>query len=140
MKRLLTLTSIRDEYIKINSRKTKVECLLIRMRNLPQGILFVTKTGRSLVCIEFPDKKLKITRTFNPKNLKAEPFSLKGGLYDEEEIKFNNKKTTLAGTLTIPRKEGKHPAVLLIGGAEESDREKKGLFRYLADKIGRAHV
>ena len=123
MKRLLTLTSIRDEYMKINSRKIKVECLLVRMKNLPQGMLFVTKTGRGLVCIEFPDKKLKIMRTFVPKDKKAEPFLLKSDLYKEEEVKFSDKKTALAGTLTTPRAEEKHPAVLFVGGTEESDRD-----------------
>jgi alpha-beta hydrolase superfamily lysophospholipase len=137
MNRLLTLTSIRDEYMKVGSRKIKVECLLIRMKNLPQGMLFVTKTGRSLVAIEFPDKKLKITRTFIPKTLKAEKLVLKSDEYTEEDIKFNDKKITLAGTLTVPKKEGLHPAVLLISGLEESDREGQGLFTYLAGTLGK---
>lgn len=137
MKRLLTLTSVRDEYIKIGSRRIKVECLLVRMRNLPQGMLFVTKTGRSLVGIEFPEKKIKITRTLIPKNFKAEKFVLKSDAYAEEEVKFNNKKITLAGTLTVPQKEGPHPAVLLISGSEENDREEQGLFTYLADRLGK---
>jgi len=135
MKRLLTLTSIRDEYMKINSRKIKVECLLIRMRNLTQGMLFVTKTGRSLVCIEFPEKKLKITRIFGPKDLKAEPLLLKSDLYSEEAVKFSDKKTALAGTFTAPKSEGRHPAALLIGGAEEVDRDEQGLFKYAADML-----
>jgi alpha-beta hydrolase superfamily lysophospholipase len=136
MKRLLTLTSIRDEYMKVNSRKIKVECLLIRMKNLPQGMLFVTKTGRSLVCIEFPDRKLKIMRTFEDKALKAEPLALKSGACADEEVKFNDKKIALSGTLTVPSKGEKHPAVLLVGGREESDREEQGLFTYLANALG----
>lgn len=137
MKRLLILTSIRDEYLKVGSRKIKVECLLIRMKNLPQGTLFVTKTGRSLVGIEFPDKKIKITRTFIPKNFKAERFALKADAYTEEEVKFNNKKITLAGTLTVPKKEPAYPTALLIGGSIEGDREEQGLFTYLADMLGK---
>ena len=137
MNRLLTLTSIRDEYIKVGSRKIKVECLLIRMKNLSQGMLFVTKTGRGLVGIEFPDKKLKITRTFTPKILKAKKFVLKSDEYTEEDVKFNDKKTTLAGTLTIPKKEGPHPAMLLISGSEDSNREGQGLFTYLSDALGK---
>ena len=136
MKRLLTLTSIRDDYMKINSRKVKVECLLVRMRNLSQGMLFVTKTGRSLVCIEFPDKKLKITRTFNPGSLNAKPLILKSDLYTENEVRFNDKKTALAGTFTAPKPEGKHPAALLVGGIEESDRDEQGLFSHVARMLG----
>ncbi len=138
MKRRLTLTSIRDEYIKVGKRKTKVECLLVRMKNLPQGILYVTKTGRSLVSIEFPEKNIKIIRTFVPKNInKAGRFSFKPDDYTEEEVKFNNKKISIAGTVTAPKKEGAHPAVLLLGGCEDCDRDEKGLFVYIADKLSK---
>lgn len=137
MKRRLTLTSIRDDYIKIGSRKTKVECLLIRMKNFPQGMLYVAKNGRSLVGIEFPEKGIKIMRTFALKTVKAEKFILKSDAYTEEGVKFNNKKTSLAGTVTVPKKEGLHPAVLMIGDHEECDRDEKGLFVYLADMLSR---
>lgn len=138
MKRLLILTSIRDEYIKIGSKKIKVECLLIRMKNFSQGMLFVTKTGRSLVGIEFPEKRIKIMRTFMPKSINGEQFILKANAYKEEDIKFNDKKTALAGTVTIPNNDGPHPAVLLISGTEKSDRQEQGLFTYIADSLGKS--
>ena len=39
--------------------------------------------------------------------------------YDSEEVKFENTvdDLTLAGTLTIPKKPGRHPAVVLISGS-----------------------
>lgn len=137
MKRLLTLTSIKDDYIKVGKRKIKVECLLIRMKNKPQGMLFVTKSGRSLVGMEFPDKKLKIMRAFSPKEIVSKKFNASPGAQKEEEVRFNNKKTTIAGTITLPAREGRHPAVLLIGGSGENDREEQGLFTYLADMLGK---
>lgn len=44
--------------------------------------------------------------------------------YISEEIKFANKKDSviLAGTLTIPKKEGCYPAVILISGSMPSNR------------------
>ena len=137
MKRLLILTSIRDEYLKIGSRKIKVECLLIKIRNSPQGMLWVTKSGRTLVGIEFPDKKIKITRSFLSKNLESKKFVLKSDSYSEEDVKFNNKKVVLSGTLTIPKKEGLCPSVLLIGEDKECDREGNGLFTAVADNLGK---
>jgi len=137
MKRLLTFTSIKDECMVIGSKKIKVECLLIRMKKFSQGMLFVTKTGRSLVGIEFPEKRIKITRTFSPKDISAKQFVLKSDVYTEKEIKFSDKKAALAGTLTIPKNEGLHPAVLLIGGTEDSDRQEQGLFTCLADTLGK---
>ncbi len=137
MKRILTLSSIRDEYIKIGSRKIKVECLLIRIRNSPQGMLWVTKSARSIVKIEFPDLKLKLTRTFSLKKVNEvnEPVT-KHGLYDEEAVKFNSKKTVLEGTLTIPKKGEPLPAVLLLGRTDGSNREDQGLFTRLAGRLG----
>ena len=137
MKRVLTLTSIRNEYLKIGSRKIKVECLLIKIRNAPQGMLWVTKSGRSLVGIEFPEKKIKITRVFSQKNLEAKKATLKNDAYKEEDIKFSNKKITLGGTLTVPKKEGLLPSVLLISGNAGLDREDIGLFTAIADNLGR---
>lgn len=145
MKRLLTLTSIRDEYLKIGSRRIKVECLLIKIRNSAQGMLWVTKSGRALVGVEFPDKKIKIMRVFTAKNLASKKFALKNEAYNEEEIKFNNKKIALAGTLTIPKPEGlreaksapAHPAILLISGNQGLDRENMGLFTAIADSLGK---
>ena len=137
MKRLLTLTSIKDEYIKIGSRRIKVECLQIRIRNSPQGMLWMTKSGRSIVKIEFPDLKLRITRTFSLKKVNEVSGSVaKNGLYDEEVVKFNNKKILLEGTLTVPKKGGPVPTVLLLGGMNGSDREEQGLFTQLAGRLG----
>jgi hypothetical protein len=137
MKRLLTLTSVKDEYIKIGSRKIRVECLLVRIRNSPQGMIWVTKSGKSIVKIEFPDLKLKITRTLSLKKVnEVKKPSAKNDLYDEETVKFNSKKTVLEGTLTIPKKKEPLPAVLLLGRTDGSDRENQGLFTRLAGRLG----
>jgi pimeloyl-ACP methyl ester carboxylesterase len=137
MKRLLVLTSVRDEYIMIGSRKIKVECLLIRIKNSPQGMLWVTKSSRSIVKIEFPDLKLKITRTNSLKKVnEVNKHVTKNDLYDEEIVKFNSKKTVLEGTLAIPKKGSPLPAVLLLGRTNGSDREDQGLFTRLAGRLG----
>ena len=46
--------------------------------------------------------------------------------YNEEEVTFENKTAgiTLAGTLTIPKKTGKFPAVVLITGSGQQDRDE----------------
>lgn len=137
MKRLLTLTSIRDEYLKIGTRKIKVECLVIKIRNSPQGMLWVTKSGRSLVAIEFPDKKIRISRSFVPKTLEVKKFYFNSELYREDNVKFNNKKIVLSATITIPKKDSPRPAVLLIGGNKGYDREEGGLFTDIADNLGK---
>lgn len=60
-------------------------------------------------------KKEEIKRPQEPK----EPFA-----YYTEEVTFENKidKNVLAGTLTLPKKEGKFPVVILISGSGPQNR------------------
>ena len=46
--------------------------------------------------------------------------------YSEEEVRYRNAKdgVELAGTLTLPRGEGPHPAVVLITGSGAQDRDE----------------
>ena len=46
--------------------------------------------------------------------------------YDEEDVVYDNPKSgnKLAGTLTLPRSPGPHPAVLLITGSGPQDRDE----------------
>ncbi|NJO90584.1 MAG: hypothetical protein HC831_17710 [Chloroflexia bacterium] len=43
--------------------------------------------------------------------------------YRSEDVILKNGETTLAGTLTVPKKEGKHPAVVLISGSGPQNRD-----------------
>ncbi|KUJ61692.1 hypothetical protein AR687_12205 [Flavobacteriaceae bacterium CRH] len=49
--------------------------------------------------------------------------------YYTEEVKFENKtaNVTLAGTLSLPKKEGNFPAVILITGSSPQNRDEEGL-------------
>ena len=49
--------------------------------------------------------------------------------YYSEEVQFENKvaKITLAGTLTLPQKEGKFPVVVLISGSGPQNRDEEML-------------
>lgn len=65
--------------------------------------------------------------------------------YDEREATFTSKDgTKLTGTLTIPKKPGKHPAVLLISGTGEQDRDETlsghKPFLVIADHLTRAGI
>jgi uncharacterized protein len=61
--------------------------------------------------------------------------------YKEEEVTFKNGNESFAGTLTIPFKEGKHPAVIMITGSGPQDRNEEILgfkiFGIIADKLTR---
>jgi len=137
MKRLVTLTSVRDEYIKVGRRKIKTEYLLLKIKNYPQGGVWVAKSDKSLIKLEIPQKGLSITRVFSPVTLSAKGYVSKGDEYISEEVVFKNRNIQLAGTLTIPKKEGKLPAVLLIAGSGPQDREYQGFFASIADYLSK---
>ncbi len=64
--------------------------------------------------------------------------------YDEREVTYTNGDISLAGTLTIPKGEGKHPAALLITGSGAQDRDESLLghrpFLVIADHLTRAGI
>ncbi|MBN1526663.1 MAG: alpha/beta hydrolase [Candidatus Omnitrophica bacterium] len=139
MKVNVTLTSIRDEYLKIEGHNVKTECLLVKIRNHPTSILWVSKADKSIIRFETPSKHLRITRRFAPKAMTfaAEDAAFRNEAYTESEVTFKSGPVILAGTLTVPAKEGRHPAILLIGGYGPCDRSYHGLFSSLADNFGR---
>lgn len=66
--------------------------------------------------------------------------------YYAEDLTFKNPKAgiTLAGTLTLPQKEGKFPAVVLISGSGAQDRDEKLMghkpFWIIADYLTRQGI
>lgn len=81
----------------------------------------------------------KIEKTiFNRPQLPAKPYP-----YYEEEVVFKNEKANidLTGTLTVPRKSGKFPVVILISGSGPQDRDETLMehkpFLVLADYLTR---
>lgn len=66
--------------------------------------------------------------------------------YAAEEVTFTNGDVTLAGTLTLPEGEGPFPAVILVSGSGQQDRDESlpGLpikpFRLIADELTNAGV
>jgi dipeptidyl aminopeptidase/acylaminoacyl peptidase len=64
--------------------------------------------------------------------------------YMQEEVVFSNKDVTLAGTLTLPRTSGRHPAVVLLHGSGPLNRDQEifGMkpFGIIADHLTRRGV
>lgn len=140
IKRFVTLTSIRDEYLKLDSRKIKAEELLLKTRNYPQGNIWVAKSDRSLLMMEIPERRLKITRVFSPKELTAKEYSITPEGYISKTITFKSRNSQLSGTMSIPKRQGRSPALLLIWGDGPQDRDYQGLFSSIADYLSREGV
>lgn len=94
--------------------------------------------GNSLpIVLERTEKPPTLVRPQEPKR----PFP-----YIEEEVTYENKTASvrLAGTLTIPGKDGPYPAVLLITGSGPQNRDEELLghkpFLVIADYLTRAGI
>lgn len=64
--------------------------------------------------------------------------------YIQEEVVFSHKDVTLAGTLTLPRTSGRHPAVVLLHGSGPLNRDQEifGMksFWIIADHLTRRGI
>lgn len=71
----------------------------------------------------------RVVKNINPEDM----------LYTEEEVTFKSGNITLAGTLTIPKGEGKFPAAILITGSGPQNRDEEvfgfKVFGVLADHL-----
>ena len=54
----------------------------------------------------------------------AEPAAAEPLPYGEEEVTFQNGDITLAGTLTLPEGDGPFPALILLSGSGQQDRDE----------------
>lgn len=89
---------------------------------------------------------LNLKRFVGEITLKRPQDPIKPYPYKEEEVSYRNEKDNvkLAGTLTMPRGEGKFPAVVLITGSGAQDRDSTVLghrpFLVLADYLTRKGI
>ncbi len=138
-KKFVTLTSIKNEYLKVDRRKIKTENLLLKIKGLPSGSVWVARSDRSLIMIEIPSIGLKISRVFGLKEKFPKKRAIRNEKYTSREITFHGKNSQLSGTFTSPSDEitGKtaYPAVLLVWGAGPQDRDYQGFFESIADYL-----
>jgi uncharacterized protein len=89
---------------------------------------------------------LRLKRTDKVEEIKRPQEPKKPYPYDEEEVSYENKKAAikLAGTLTLPRNQGPHPAVILITGSGAEDKNETVFghkpFLVLADYLTRQGI
>lgn len=138
MKRLVVLTSIKDEYLIIDGKNLKSENLILKIRNHPQAAIWVSKSDHSLLRLEIPSLGLRIVRRFKQpavSKTSERPLTQKG--YEARSIAFKSKNIELGGTLTLPAKEGRLPAVILIWGSGPQNRNYQGVFVSIADFLSK---
>lgn len=140
IKRIVVLTSVKDEYIKINGRKIMTEKLIMKIRNYPKGSIWVAKSDKAIIKIDSPSEGVSIIRTFTPYQPKPKPYPYTNDVYTSNNITIKSEGAELAGTLTTPKDRGKYPAIVLVWGDGPQDRGYQGLFDSIADYLSQKGV
>ena len=135
MKRFVTLTAIKDEYLKIERRKIATVNMLVKIKGLPPGNIWVARSDKSLVMIDIPSIGLKAIRSFEPREKMPQRRAVIPDGYISRDVAFYSKSRQLSGTLTEPSEGGVYPAVLLIWGAGAQDRDYQGFFQSIAEYL-----
>lgn len=114
----ITTTSFENSTLKFSIPAGKIEYIGTLKNNKIEGVF--KQAGQSFP-MELSREKVEKTVLIRPQEPKK-PYS-----YYTEEVKFYNKKdgVTLAGTLTLPSKEGNFPVVVLISGSSPQNRDEE---------------
>ena len=94
----------------------------VRFR-LPTGLLFEGELQGDTISGTVPSPSGGHTDAFH---LKREPAPAPP--YKEEEVHFQSGGVTLAGTLRVPLTRGTHPALFLLQGSGDADREAESFY------------
>lgn len=133
----IVFKSIRDEYIDVQGKKTKTEFLAVRSKTLSGVHLWVSKKTRDIVQLEIDESATMIKKAAFPKKIAAGARIPDEASYDSAEVLFPSEDIALAGTVTIPRKKGRLPAILLVAGEGPYDRENGGLYTDISAHLAR---
>jgi len=134
----IVFRSIRDDYIRVEGKKIKTECLVVRRKALPEIQLWVSKKNRIIVRLEIAKKNLVMYKTSFPKEISINDYAPENISSSSSDILFPSDDIALAGTITMPDKETSIPAVLLVSGETPFNRENAGLYTGISAHLARA--
>ena len=112
-------TSFENNVLNIKIEKAKIEYVgTLGKDNIIVGNF--SQAGQTF-SMDLSHDKIELVEALRPQN-PIEPYP-----YYSEEVTFKNKKAgvTLSGTLTLPKKEGVYPVVILISGSGPQNRDEE---------------
>jgi pimeloyl-ACP methyl ester carboxylesterase len=121
--------------VKTGGRKIRTEKLVLKIRNYPQGTIWIAKSDKAVIKIELPGDGLRITRVFSFRQPRASQYQYAKNGYRTEKVSFKSRGAELEGTLSVPNGSGRHPAVILVWGSGTQDRSYMGLFDSMSDYL-----
>jgi len=132
------LTSIRDEYVTINRKKIKAECLILSEGGVNIASIWVSKSNHDVLAVESSDKRIKYELTDAKKPIVAKRYTKKSAMFVEKQVTFESCGRDIPAVLTRPKTRGSFPVAILVCGDNSVDEDNEGLFAdiaaYLAEK------
>ena len=136
-RRIITLTSIRDEYIDIDNKKVKTECLLLKERGKEQIFVWVSKSEHTIQAYHIPSRKIYGKLTRGRIDFIASGYTRQDPSYVSKKVSFFAKEKEMTGILSRPKEKGVYPAIILVQGEESTDENNFGMFVDLSDYLSR---
>ncbi|NQT21818.1 MAG: hypothetical protein HQ579_00070, partial [Candidatus Omnitrophica bacterium] len=134
---IITFTSIRDEYLKVNGRKIKTECIIIKSIVTDQIYIWVDKKRHDIVKIHIPKRNIYIKPSAGQEKFDVLEYSPKDEYGFSQKITFVSGNTEFNGILSRPKKEGVYPAIIMIQNENAKDENIAGVFADLSADLSK---
>jgi len=139
-KQTISLRMAGEKSITLENKKVDAIKLILKLPDYKEVSIWINKWTHALLLVKNPRINLKVTRTTAPKDLVAKKYTLEEKGYVKKDVSFKNKDILLEGTLSIPEKEGPHPAILLVCGPGPLDRDALGMFTNLSHYLASSGI
>lgn len=133
----ITLSLQKHGIFRFNNSNIKSSYITLKANSQTIGSMWVYGWSNTILAVDIPDENIKLSLVKKPPEFSYKNISLKETGYKSKEISFNNGKLSLSGTLTIPENNKKNTALILVPDMGTMDRNAKGLFLTLADKLSK---
>ena len=122
----------KEEVLKLGHKKIKAVRLTARLAEKKEITLWISRWTHIPLKIKIPASGFSAIKVDEPIEISAQKYIPEDKTYEEKEILFESKDSTLSGTLSIPEGDGPFPGVLLVWGPGPFDREYAGIFTDIA--------
>ncbi|MFH1791487.1 MAG: hypothetical protein ABH885_05860, partial [Candidatus Omnitrophota bacterium] len=124
----ISLTSIRDDYIDVDKRKIKAECIVLRGPAGEEAFVWSSKIGHEIIRAEIPSRKLVFRMTGQRVELAVRGYEPARDKTVVKQVNFMVNGRDVRGTLVRPINRGVYPAVILVQGEDARKEGNRGLF------------
>ncbi len=128
----ISVTSIRDDYITVDSRRVKTECLVVKEGNRQIGYMWVTKHFPVVVRVELSGENTIIKLTDKKPFFVVKDYESSEKNVVSRDVTFLSNGREVKGVMLKPEARGVYPAVVFLRGDSAAGEGNYGVFADLA--------